>query len=370
MRVLQLIPNLLVGGAEKMVVGLSCGLASRRIEVHVAIIGSSIAPEFAATLAKSNIPVTCLGKPNGFHWRAARLLSRLITEIRPDVVHTHLGAIAYCLPATVLNRAPRLVHSFHSLADWEASGVHALIRRLALLTGVTPVGVGPEVSASVRERYRLERCETIANGIDVDTFVDARRRRSAWRSGIGLSNDALVLTSVGRLAPEKNHSVLVDGFAELLKQGIDAVLLLIGDGPNRSLLKQQIDAASLQKRILLLGNRSDVSLALGASDIFVLPSLVEGTPLALQEAMAAGCAVVASSVGGIPALLGHGKYGFLLPAHSSVAEVASTISTLAFDEARRRALAQDAQAFAKAHFDQHRMVAQYTRLYGLEPVNE
>jgi glycosyltransferase involved in cell wall biosynthesis len=141
--------------------------------------------------------------------------------------------------------------------------------------------------------------------------------RSAARARLGLAENALVVTSIGRLHPEKGQRVLLEAAAQLAPSRPELRILLVGDGPQRQELEALARTDSLRDRVALTGWLSDPRVALAASDVLVVPSLFEGFGLVLAEGMASGLACVASNVGALPELLEHERSGLLVEAADS-----------------------------------------------------
>jgi glycosyltransferase involved in cell wall biosynthesis len=153
----------------------------------------------------------------------------------------------------------------------------------------------------------------VPSGIDRERFGRARIHGKQQPDWFGCPPDALVVGSVGWLTEIKGHEYLIEAVAKL-KQDFPALhLVLVGSGDRHDALLQQAESSGLSDAVHMLGHRDDVEACLAGMDLFVLPSLNEGMGRALIEAMAAGLPVVASRVGGIPAVVSHERTGLLVP---------------------------------------------------------
>jgi glycosyltransferase involved in cell wall biosynthesis len=183
-----------------------------------------------------------------------------------------------------------------------------------------------------------ERCVLIENAIDTDEFyrrmpiVEAKQR-------LGISPDRFVIGAVGRLSAEKGFDVLIRSVAGLLKQGLDADLLLIGDGEQQPQLQALIAELGVADRVRLLGFRADTIELYQAMDLFALSSYREGLPNVLLEAMALEVPVVATRIAGIPRLIHDGENGLLVEPGQSES-LARVINRLYDDAALRARLSQ------------------------------
>jgi glycosyltransferase involved in cell wall biosynthesis len=206
-----------------------------------------------------------------------------------------------------------------------------------------------------------DHCVVIPNGVDLARYVrtislaDAKRR-------LGFSPDRLLVGCVARLAPEKNLALLVTAIDELISRGVKCDLVIAGEGPERGRLESLIRSRAHFCHLHVLGHRSDVVALYQAMDIFVLPSLREGLPLALLEAMSCGVPVVASHVGGVPQLVSHGTNGFLFESQRQE-DLAAAVARLAEDGALRRTLGENGRRTVEARFDVSASVKQIRSVY-------
>ena len=186
--------------------------------------------------------------------------------------------------------------------------------------------------------------------------------RAPARAALGLSDEMLVLGTLGRLTEQKGQRVLLQALARLASEHTNAVLFLAGTGPLRKSLEAEADRLGIADRVRFLGMRRDREHLYAAMDIFVLPSQWEGLSLALVEAMGAGRAVVATSVGGNPEVVTSGQTGLLVPP-ADPAALADALAGLAAQPDRRAALGEAAAADARSRFSIEEHVAQLAALY-------
>ncbi|MFZ3071955.1 MAG: glycosyltransferase, partial [Thermodesulfobacteriota bacterium] len=182
---------------------------------------------------------------------------------------------------------------------------------------------------------------TVHNGIDVGRVDAVEPGRDEVRARLGLEKDAIVFGTVGRLAPTKGQVYLLEAFSMILKNFPNGILLIAGDGPLRRELERKAEDLGIAGSVRFLGYRSDVLEIMRSFDVFVFPSLAEGLPLALLEAMASRITVVASNVGGIPDVLGNGLYGRLVPPRDA-ASLATAMTDAALLSAEEKKKTTDA----------------------------
>ena len=359
LRVLHITPSFRVGGAEQMAGHLMVGLSEWH-DVAGACLYPATNSSIEGRLLQANIPVWHLGKRPGFDPRLFKSLDRVLKEVRPHVVHTHLSVLRYALPGLRRHRVPLVVHTMHNLAEHETDAFGRVVHWFAFRWGVLPVAISREVAASVKRVYGVECKAIVPNCIPVENYRRSLADRARWREKERFERDAILFTCVGRLEPQKNPLLLVQAFAALNNPRIH--LIMLGEGSLQEQLAAYIRQHGLERRVHLLGKRNEVPECLAASDVFVLSSNWEGNPLAVIEAMAAGLPVVATAVGGVPELVESGQQGILVPP-GDCAAFANAMRILLDDPGTRAAMANAARARAIALFDVDRMAQGYAHFY-------
>lgn len=295
-RVLELSTHLTLGGIERLVGNLAVELPRHGVEVDVAsYLGEGL---IAETLRGEGHRPHRLQGGDGF--RPGRILElwRLLRRLGATVLHTHhLGPLIYGLPAARLAGVP-IVHTEHSLEHLASPRLRFIEGRLlSLCAQVTAVSA--EVAAEMARLTGFPRSKivVIENGVPVVAAgggAELARLTSAERGD-------RIVAYLGRLSEEKGVDVLLRAWAGLTAPG-RAHLAIIGDGGARDALVALSGELGLE-RVHFLGARGDGAALCAGADVFALPSRREGLPLALLEALLAGLPVVATAVGGVPALL-------------------------------------------------------------------
>ena len=287
-------------------------------------------------------------------------LVRAIRAEGPAVFHAHLPATLsakWGVVAAAAARVPAIVATAHLYTEvppgWRGDANH----RLARACVDRYIAVSEEVARRLRARFRVpdSRLQVVRNGIDVDRYC--RPTDPELRQSLRAGTRAVVLT-VARLDPQKGHEHLLAAAAELP----DADFVFAGDGPERRRLEAMARALGVADRVRFLGHRRDVPDLLAACDVFVLPSLYEGLPLSVLEAMAAGKPVVATGVGGTDEAVVDGSSG-LLVRPASPAALVTAIRALLGDPVLARRLAETGQARARQEFSAARMVREVAGVY-------
>jgi glycosyltransferase involved in cell wall biosynthesis len=273
----------------------------------------------------------------GVRWEVLPMLTRSINPLkdlialgqlvrwfrreRPDIVHTHtskagtLGRLAARLAGV-----PVVVHTPHGhvfyghfgrSASWCFLQIERLLaKRTTWMIALTEAERDEHLARGVG---RADRFAVVPSGIDLAQFREAGARVRRKPAGFDCPPDAIVIGSIGWLTPVKGHRVLLEAAASLRRQWTRLHVVIVGGGPLRDDLERMARRRGIAETVRFLGARTDVSDCLAGMDIYVQPSLNEGMGRALIEAMAAGRPVVASRVGGIPAVVEDRKTGLLVP---------------------------------------------------------
>lgn len=357
---LQVVPNLAIGGAERCVVQLMCALDASQFEVAAVSLYARQNTELEAILEANRFQVTYFDKKPGLDLRMWGSVMRIVQAFRPHVIHTHLHAFNYVLPAILGRRAPAFVHTVHTVAEREQRRLVKWIPKPLFSRAVTPVAIASEVQASIRRVFGVDSC-LIPNGIPLAAYRRSEAARRQWREREQFQPGDVMFVCVARFEPVKNHGLLIRAFALASRERPNAHLLLVGDGVLRSELERQVEALHLQGQVHFLGIRRDIPSILNASDVFAFASDHEGSPLSVMEAMAAGLPIVGTRAGGVPELAPDGRVGLLTEAGDSDCLAASMISMYA--DAERRAVLGSNAAQHAARFDVTRMAEAYATLY-------
>jgi len=225
------------------------------------------------------------------------------------------------------------------------------------------VAVSPPIAEQLRRWGVSEaRLEHIPNGIDIDRAIIGDATRARLRREIGAGPDSFVVVNVGRLAAQKGQSDLIDAAAKLVAADPDVRVVVLGEGHLRQELETQIARAGLESVVRILGFRPNVHEYLQIADVFALPSLDEGLPIALLEALSAEVPVVCTPVGAIPELLVDGENSLFVPVHG-VDALAAALDRLRQSPTLRKALAERGRRVVEERYSAAAMYWRYAALY-------
>ena len=361
-RVLQVVPSLCPGGAERMMIHLARGLDPSRYSVEVVSLADPAGTDLERIADAAGITVTYLGKHPGFDPRVWPRFDGLLSRIEPDVVHIHLNALLYAAPPALRRGIRAVVYTAHNFPDLLVPASLDWFYRWCFRRGVVPVSISRNLTSALRTVFGVKAIPLIPNGIPVEPFRHPRVSREAWRRAEGFSDADFLFVCVARLSPQKNHDLLLRAFAAVAEASPRARLLLAGDGELREPLTCLAEELNIASRVHFLGNRSDIPEMLAACDVFSLASSQEANPLCVMEAMAAGLPVVCTRVGGVPELVGSRLHGLLVEP-GDAAGLAHAMSAMMADSVLRAACACRAAERAVNEFDVPRMAAAYDALY-------
>lgn len=291
-------------------------------------------------------------------------LPRLVREVRAEraaVFHAHLNNPLACkdgLIAAALARVPAVIATAQLFVNLPLGRfIYAQQRMVAAIID-RYIAVSREVGTQLGKTFRIPaaKISIVHNGILLPPYDNAPK--TALRTSLTGSKGQPIVLTVARLAEQKGHRYLLKA-AVLVPE---AIFVLAGDGPERASLEAQTRELGLNGRVLFLGYRHDVSDLLASCDLFVLPSLFEGLPLSILEAMAANKPVVASAVGGNDEAIVHGETGLLVPPANPTALAAAIHTVLSNSDLARR-LAATGKARVYEHFSAEAMVERTVHIY-------
>jgi glycosyltransferase involved in cell wall biosynthesis len=339
-RILLTIDEASLGGGQMHVLLLAKYLHKADFEVEIATEGSGWLVDEARNL---NLIVHQITISNQVTWQSFRQIHQLLNQTQFDILHTHGGTAGFWIRivAAMLKKRPVIIHTYHGLHYLnilEKAGqavqqkikraIFKLIDRLLLsytdrIICVCKSDYDKAIAAGVAT---IDQTSIVYNGIEVDRFSSPIDRISA-RQIFNLDPAEFVFGNVGRLHEQKGHEFLLQAFA---KMKANARLIIVGDGRLRDRLMKLADQLEISNRVSFLGARADIHEFLSAIDVFIMPSLWEGQPIALLEALAIGKPCIASAVDGIPEIIVNGTNGYLV-SPKDVEELATAMNSMIED---------------------------------------
>lgn len=304
--------------------------------------------------------------------RALGSLVRAIRRLRPDILHTHTakaGVLGRTAAVIAGERRPLVLHTYHGhvLEGYFGAARNCLYRGLERRLGPVSDALIGVSQATVDDLVRLgvaprERFRVIPIGLELEPFIAATRANGvAFRQEASAADGDVLLTFVGRLAPVKRVDFLLRAFANARRLGAPVRLAIVGDGALRNQLESLARELGVRSKVYFAGYRTDMVAVAAASDIAVLTSVNEGTPVSLIEAAAAATPAVATRVGGVPDVVVDGTGVTTAP--EDVGELGRALAELASDPETRLEWGANARRHVASRYSANRLVLEIEQLY-------
>jgi glycosyltransferase involved in cell wall biosynthesis len=314
--VVHITQSLEIGGLESFIVEF-CRKLDKDAFTATVLCLNSYDEIYSKSLAECGVAVHLIRKNSRydflFLWRAAAFLK----SIKADIVHSHGGCFLYSSLIGKLAGVKALVHTAHGMPV--VSGLQARLEEV-LSCSMTDriVSVSDEVAEDLKSRQKgaSHKIHVIINGIDSDRYrpIYDNKEIADRKADYGLPTGKKIIGTVGRLETVKNYPLLLNAFANLIRTGRnDFHLVLVGSGSEDKTLKLLAHNLRIAERVSFLGMQYDLHRIYPLFDVFVLPSLTEGTSLSLLEAQSCGVTAVVTDVGGNSRIIRNGINGFLSP---------------------------------------------------------
>lgn len=353
MRIVQIIPNFGIGGAEIMCENLTYELKKLGHDVTV-ISMYDYHSAITDRMEKAGIDIRYLNKNSGFDISMIRKIKKILKEVGADAIHTHLYCTKYAVPAAIMAGVKHRIHTIHNVAEKENGKLARKLNKFFFKhCGVIPVALSERIKDSIIKEYGIdkERIPVIYNGIDLT--------KCQPKTDYSVDGNFKIL-HIGRFSEQKNHIGLLQAFKLFHENHSDSELWLIGDGEKKAEIEKYVAENNLTSSVKFLGLQSNVYGYLHDADMFTLPSNYEGIPMTLIEAMGTGLPIVATAVGGIPDMLSNNKNALLVDI--SFEEIANAFEQYYLDENSRKNHGQHVKERSYM-FSSVTMAKEYLKIY-------
>jgi glycosyltransferase involved in cell wall biosynthesis len=367
--VMFVLSNLGIGGSECKIARMANRFKEDEVQVTLACLNG---PYTLEPSVRRDVPLHKIERRGKFSFSAVWRLRRLLIQERPaTVIAVNLYQALYVACATsLLSHRPRTV----ALVNTSTFRGRRMRRRLyqMVLSRFDRVVHGSQAQRRFwvdANRRAHDNSTVIYNGVDSAHFepVIAHEAAKRLRTRLGVSPQALLMGTVGRMRPEKNQEVLLTALRHLRVARVDVHLVIAGDGPLREFLARRAVELEVADRVSFVGELDDVRPVLTALDVFVLPSTaVESFSNAALEAMAIGRPVILSDVGGAREMIDDGVEGYVVSPTELAARLPALIAALYADRRKRQQMGHAARLRAETRFSVGGMVAAYRALLGGE----
>lgn len=349
---LFIINSLGTGGAERLVADLAYNIDKQKFAVTVLVFGEKADTYNEQFLENANIKVVYLNKKLGFSFKFYKKVNKVIKDINPDIISTHLTVVPYILLST--RKLKKKYHTVHNMAEKEAMGMHSFIMRIAYkFFNFTPVAISDTCKASFIKHYKYKKeIPCIYNGINTKKYTPATTKKQ---------NQKTIFSATGRFMQQKNYKFMIDCFAEALKSNANIHLNIMGDGELRGEIENQIENLNIEKNVTLFGRVNNIDEILANSDVYLMSSLWEGLPLSVLEAMSCALPIITTKAGGVIDIVKDKENGLLIDINDKESYV-KAILTLAENEKLRAEYGKKARDMAMS-FDILNCTNNYEKLF-------
>jgi glycosyltransferase involved in cell wall biosynthesis len=359
MKIIEIIPNLNSGGAEKFVVDITNELSSQGYDATLLTLYETSGDDILQGFLKNDVHRVSLGKQLGFDLKCLIQLYKYICKEKPDVVHAHTGGITYLILSAFLYRRCKYFVTIHNDAKVDAgSGIRKIIRNVLIkFRLVTPITISEESEISFQRFYGLKG-NLILNGCaeyHASEIID----ESKYRQGVDF-----LFIHVGRFQIQKNQMCLVRAFDKLLHDGVKARLILIGRKEDEYIYNNV--APYFSDNIVYLGEQKNPRDYVKISDAFCMSSAWEGMPITIIEAFSVGCPAIVTPAGGCVNMVENGVNGFLATEISEESYYQALKKYTLLDKSTRETMSQNAFNSYKKNYSIERTTKNYVKLFNSE----
>ena len=361
--ILHITFDMRIGGTEQVIRNLVEGLDPTRFKSTILCTDGKIGP-WGKELQAKGFNHICLDRQAGFDVQLVKAIHRLIKSEKIDIVHCHqYSPYSYGVLAALFTGIP-VIFTEHGrfYPDFSTTKRKLLNPLLQLRTkAITAISAATKDALVTFENLSAGKIEVIYNGI-ADLTENFCTEQQALRSTLGLKQGDIVFGTISRLDPIKNQTMMLKAFDKARNSQKNLKLLIVGDGPEMDTLQALTDSLQLQGEVIFTGFQSNPQAYLSLMDVFLLPSLSEGTSMTLLEAMSFSKPSIATAVGGTPEIIEDRKTG-LLTENKDETALCEAMTTLAKNESLRFQYGKNARKSYEARFTLPAMTHAYEALY-------
>ena len=351
-----------IGGTEMVIKNLIEGSDSSLFDMSIYCIETPIGP-WGIDMQNAGLAITSKTHEPGFDISLIFAIRKHIKKLNIDILHCHQYTPWVYGVLAALGTKTKVIFTEHGrfhpdLSSWKRKLINPWLCRIT--THITAISKATKQALVDFENVPDSRIEVIYNGIQ-PLKVDLART-PALRQKLNIPNNSLILGTIARLDPIKNHKMMLDAFAKVIKAHPETVLVIVGDGEERAKITKQIQALDLEDKIIMTGYEPQPQQYLALMDIFLLSSLSEGTSMTLLEAMSLGKSCVVTDAGGNKEVIANGENG-IVTRNDDADEFSQAILKLADDKALLNQYGATSQQRFSRLFDVTIMVKRFTDLY-------
>ena len=361
-KVLHITFNMGIGGTEQVIRQLVEGVDQSIVTSEILCIDGTVGP-IGEALSNNGVPVHCVSRSPGFDRTLVREIRSLVKKRGVDIVHCHqytpyfygwLGTLGTGAK-TILTEHGRFHPDRHR---YKALPFNAVASRMT--SELISISESTKEALVEYEFMPRSRVRVIYNGIRPLTYDDDAA--SELRVSLGIPEGDFVAGTVARLDPVKNQAMMLEAFARFLQRNPNSWLLMVGDGPDRTMLEDRARALEIEASVIFTGFVNEPVNHLALMDVFLLSSHTEGTSMTLLEAMSLGIPSLVTEVGGNPEIIQQWENGILVPSDDP-GRFCDALTSLHDDRELRERLQAGAQRAFASRFSARMMVNEYMSVY-------
>jgi glycosyltransferase involved in cell wall biosynthesis len=363
-KILHVTYDMRIGGTEMVIKNIIEGADKAKFEMSIFCIEQPIGP-WGQELQANGTAIHSKNRKEGFDFSMIANIRKVLTGEKIDVIHCHqYTAWVYGVIAAIgLNT--KVIFTEHGRfypdsSSWKRRIVNPI---LSFVTdSITAISKATKQALVDYEFLSANKIDVIYNGIKALT-VTSEEERQALRNELLISEDDIVLGTVARLDPIKNHPMMLDAFNSVLKNHPNAKLIIVGDGELNSALKEQCNELDISDQVIFTGYITNPSNYIQIFDIFLLSSLSEGTSMTLLEAMSVGKPCVVTDAGGNPEIIVDGSNG-LVTENGNADAFSLALQHMLNNSEQTERMGKEGFSRYKKQFSDIKMNVQYARIYG------
>ena len=359
--ILHITFDMRIGGTEQVIRNIIESTNTERFNTSILCLESPLGP-FGELLRSQGVRIISLSRSPGIDVSLLKEIRKVVKEQSIDIVHCHQYTPWFYGAIAMMFSGVKIIFTEHGRfypdsTTWKRKIINPFL--LLNTHAVTAISKATKDALTEFEFIKPNDIEVIYNGI---VGLEPRECSSALRSSLGCSDSTLLLGTVARLDPIKNHVMMLRAFSQVLNSGTDAHLVIVGDGDERETIEKTISSLSLEGNVTLTGYITNPTSYLEAFDVYLLSSLSEGTSMTLLEAMSLGRPCVVTDAGGNPEIIKH-KYNGLVTPNDDANEFAHAIMALANSQQTRDDMGLAAKKRFEELFSARSMTKHFEALY-------
>lgn len=361
-KVLHVTYDMRIGGTEQVIVNLIKGSDADLIDMSILCIESPLGP-FADDLIAAGIKITALTRKPGFDTGLISQIRQHIKHNEIDIVHCHqYTPYVYGVLGALFSKA-KVIFTEHGRfypdsSSWKRKLINPLLNKLT--SSCTAISQATRQALVEFENIPEKSIDVIYNGI-TPLVIDSHQQATLAKQ-LNIPSNTLCIGTIARLDPIKNHTMMLKAFKRVLESGVKAKLMIVGDGEEKNTLLNLIEELAIEEHVIMTGYEPKPQNHLALMDIYLLPSLSEGTSMTLLEAMSIGKPCIVTHAGGNPEIVLDQQTGFVTPNNDELAYAQAIIELSAQPDTQRK-FGQAAQQRFENIFSAKQMAKSYEKLY-------